>query len=365
MITRFTRAGLLAAVTCIACSGLAVAGELGQVRSFRDWIVGCDNTRTCRAMSLPAIAEPGKAALRIDRGGGSRDAARTSLILPQTVSVTDGSRLTISPDTGEIIQLVVGREARVIDDDVTVVDDQVNRKVLAAIRGAGRFALTLLPQHGEPIALGDLSLTGASAALLWMEERQGRVGANAPAGPPPAVPSMPRPRRFAGAEPPAQLPEPLLDAVLGAYGRLPAGSCEETPDGATQDMKADRLAPGLLLVGLRCLSGAYNVSHAYFIVREGARPQVRPAAFPRMRVPAPAAEQLRSESQPDNILWNAEIDDATGTMSHLAKGRGFADCGEMGSWRWDGRAFQPIELSIMPACRGLMPPNWITLYRTR
>lgn len=150
------RAGLLAAATCLASSSLVVAGELGHIRSFRDWIVGCDNTRTCRAMALPPIARPGKATLRIDRSGGPRDAARTTFILLQTISVTNGSRLIISPETGESIQLVVGREARVIDDDVTVVDDQLNRQLLAAIRGAGRLALTLSPPHGEPIDLGDL-----------------------------------------------------------------------------------------------------------------------------------------------------------------------------------------------------------------
>ncbi len=376
MIIRLSWAGLLAAATSIAASSLAGAADRGQIRSFRDWIVGCDNTRTCRAFALPPIAEAGKTALRIDRGGGTDDALRVTVVLSQDVSVLPGASLQLVPRGGSAIVIALGRQATADDSDITVTDAALNRQILASLRSAEAFTVSLKPANGPVVPAGTVSLAGASAALLWMDERQNRIGtstalarpvaegAGAVPAPPAALPS-PAPMKLTGDPPPSELPEPMLNAVLAAFRTLPQGSCDTSPEDASEGLSADRLAPGLLLVGLRCLAGAYNQADAFYIVTEGPEPTVRPASFPRMREPAPERERMRSETQPDNILWNSELSDETGTISHVAKGRGFADCGEMGSWRWDGRAFQPIELSIMPDCRGLLPPNWLTVYRTR
>ncbi len=46
-----------------------VSDELGLQASFQDWLVGCDNTRTCRAIGLPADADIEGTALIVDRSG--------------------------------------------------------------------------------------------------------------------------------------------------------------------------------------------------------------------------------------------------------------------------------------------------------
>ncbi|MCZ8314815.1 DUF1176 domain-containing protein [Phreatobacter sp.] len=370
---------LLAATLGLATTAVVAqehAAERGQIRSFRDWMVGCDNTRSCRAFALPAIENTGKAALRIDRGGEAAEEARVTIILGQDVSLLPGARLRLVPATGAAIEITAGRDATEVDGDVEVTDATASRRLLAALRTTDKLSLTLMQKDGAAVPAGVISLDGASAALLWMDERQKRIGtrtalvrpdtASTRVVPPPlAPPAAPPPVKLEGGPPPTELPEPMLQAVLDAYRALPAGSCDASPEESAESLSADRLAPGLLLVGLRCLAGAYNEAQAFYIVTEGDRPTARPASFARLREPAPEPDRMRSETQPDNILWNSELDDTTGTISHVAKGRGFADCGEMGSWRWDGRAFRPVDLSFMPACRGLLPPNWLTIYRTR
>ncbi len=60
----------LALASLSAPAGGAVAAESGIEAQFRNWIVGCDNVRTCRAIGFPADPDAASgAALIIDRSG--------------------------------------------------------------------------------------------------------------------------------------------------------------------------------------------------------------------------------------------------------------------------------------------------------
>jgi hypothetical protein len=107
---------------------------------------------------------------------------------------------------------------------------------------------------------------------------------------------------------------------------------------------------------VRCLAGAYNESHAFYTLRDGAG-RAEPARF---TVPGPEGA-LRTE----NMLTNAWIEEEAAIVGFFSKGRGIGDCGSQGRYAWDGTRFVPIELSVMPTCRGVPPDAWPVLMRAQ
>ncbi|MGQ3353661.1 MAG: DUF1176 domain-containing protein [Phreatobacter sp.] len=366
---------LLTAGLCIAAAGTALAEERGHVRTFRDWVVGCDNARTCRAFGLTPRDSATQLAIRIDRTGAPDAAPTVTIILVQDADPAPGTRLKIVADGGGTVEVAIGSGATVEDGEVTLTDRAATARLLGDIRRGRSLAVTLDPVPARGETVDPVSLDGAMAALLWMDDRQKRVGtrtalarpgdASSAAVPrPPQAPAKRDGVPMTGPAVPSPLPQAWTEAVMTAFRTIPGDGCNQEDDNA-EDIEAQRLSARLVLVSVRCWRGAYNFSRAYYILEEGERPRVRPASFPRVREALPAAEDPPSNRNPDHILWNGELDPAGGTVFHLAKGRGMSDCGEIGEWRWDGESFQPLRLEVMPTCRGLLPPNWLTLFRTR
>jgi hypothetical protein len=366
------RAALLVASASLALAGQAGAEERGTYRTFRDWIAACDNTRSCRAFALPSDSDPVGIALGIARGGDPEAAPDLTLHFTDQEQVRNAGRVTIATEAGPVATLVIG-EGLIVDENVYAITD---KRAAAAILAAARRSRDLRLTFDPPMAGPDggtlrISLDGASAALLWIDDRQKRVGTvtalarhgarPASAVPKPVVPAPPAARPATGGAAPAELAPAALEATMAAFRRIPDDHCnQDDPD--RDGPSIDRLAPNLLLVGIRCWRGAYNFSRAYYFVEEGDRPNVRPASFPR---PFTLPRTPDAEAAPDNILWNADFSPAMDSIGHFSKGRGIGDCGERGEWAWTGRAFEPVSLSLMPTCRGIDPGSWFTLYRTR
>ncbi|AVO45366.1 DUF1176 domain-containing protein [Phreatobacter cathodiphilus] len=365
---------LLAAGLCLAV-GTALAEERGHVRTFRDWVVGCDNARTCRAFGMAARDSSTQLAVRIDRSGDPGAVPTVTVILAQDATLPAGTRLKVTADGGAMVEVVIGRGATVEDGEVTLTDRAAAGRLIDEIRRGRSLAVSLDPAQGSGERADPISLDGAMAALLWMDDRQKRVGTvtalarpgESPAAIVPRPPQAPARRdgvAMTGPPVPSPLPEAWTGPVMQAFRAIPGDACNQEDDN-DEDIEAQRLSERLVLISVRCWRGAYNFSRAYYILEDGPSPRVRPASFPRIREALPAAEDPPSNRNPDHILWNGELDPAGGTVFHLAKGRGMSDCGEIGEWRWDGARFQPLRLEVMPTCRGLLPPNWLTLYRTR
>lgn len=366
----------LGALVLLALAGTAPARaeELGESRTFRDWIVACDNTRTCRAFGLPKQDTTTGLALRIDRAGDAEAKPVVSIVLDRDTGGMTGLQLWISFDEAQPSAIVPGQSAAQDEETVTVTDSALAGRLLADI-GRGRSLRVTLGTGNGPLVRPDaaqpdaISLDGAMAALIWMDEQQGRIGTRGAI----ARPGNGRPRPPLRTEPPRaaaerRLPdqrdvarrlEAVRAPVLAAFRALPTDTCEDEDNPA---IAAHRLAARLLLVAVQCWRGAYQSSDIHFLVREGPAPQVRPASFPRPRKPSPDA---RPEPLDDAILTTSDVDAATGRVAHFAKGRGIGDCGEIAEWQWDGERFQPVRFDVMPTCRGLSPPNWFSLYRTR
>ncbi|MET2828280.1 DUF1176 domain-containing protein [Mesorhizobium shangrilense] len=362
------RPAVLAA--CLALlPAAASAGDLGTVRTFQDWTAGCDNGRACRALSLLAEDVTEGWFLCLDRDAAAAAPVQLTL-MPQSETYPRAGTLLLRAAGVDVATLKFGQSIRLEDDGLIIEDRKAVAAVLAAIRSAEKLEVISERQPASAQVLASISLVGAKAALLWVDERQQRIGTvtalvgrgSKPASAVPVPPALPLivPERTTDGGPP---PEALSEATRSEMIRQSAGYCDEDRGGPDPDSKTMvRLGQGLVLASVRCFSGAYNFGRAYFLVEESEKPAVRPALFPR---PVEQKVEEDKELTPNNVLWNADFGPNSTEISHFAKGRGMADCGETGVWRWDGRAFQAVSMTEMNSCRGIMAGYWLNTYSSR
>jgi hypothetical protein len=191
--------------------------------------------------------------------------------------------------------------------------------------------------------------------LLWVDDQQGRVD---------NITALARPGAKPASAAPPPAPAPLIVAAppvsqKGVPEHAPKGMTKGIADcdaeAETPDEVVARLAPGVMLWGPQCTSGAYNAVNVFFIGDEHAR------GLKRLRFPeAPGAGQAS-----DDLLFNPGFDPKTQTLTIFSKARGIGDCGEAASWVWNGASFQLISEQVMPACRGVPQDDWPALFVSR
>ena len=288
---------------------------------FGDWAVGCDNGGTCQAGSL--IPEEGDApalTLSIERGPGPDAPVAIRLRSQQPVALP----LTAQVDGGAVV-----RGGAQQDEAIALTGDPA--MALAAKLAAGR-TLSLVDATGQSVAT--LPLTGASAALRWIDDRQGRVGTTgaivARGAKPDTRPAPPLPTvRVATIRGEAALLDPLLITRMREMAEC---DDDDLPDVTTKTLDGPRT-----LAIVPCAEGAYNVLSALFVIERGAA------------VPVSFDTPVAGDSDGD-LVYNATFDD--GILDTFAKGRGLSDCGVMQRYAWDGTRFRLIEQRVMDECRG-------------
>jgi hypothetical protein len=324
---------------------LALAAALPQpaeLKTFQDWTVGCDNGAACHAVALMPGDWPDDAlTMSVRRGPAAADPPVLEIALG-----ADSNAAALSADGRRLAVRLVGAEGstRVAPADTAA--------AIAALRSAGR--LEVQSADGKP--LGTVSLKGASAALLYMDERQRRAGtATALVRPgtrpadnlstPPPLPVV-MARRVSSARPLA-----LSAAALNALRKKHGCTIDEV--GGPEEAESAALGANETLLLLACGSGAYNVSYVPFVLRRGGKAEL--AGFDVK--PGWWAE----EGKP--ILVNAGWDAEHGLLTSFAKGRGLGDCGTSSEYAWDGRAFRLVEQAEMEECRGSV--DYITTWRAQ
>jgi len=315
----------------IALLAAAVAPKPGELRTFRDWTVGCDNGRACQAVALLPEGGSDGATLALSRGpeAGAVPAVWVTLRVEGAQSpealVVDGKRFPVVLDRAT-------EELRV-RDSIGVARALGQAADIAAI-GPGNLRIKV-------------SSAGSAAALLYMDEQQRRIGTTSalvrrgPAArvpPPPALPvvQLPAvPRKAARTLSPARVRQLLgRDATVCDYAQ------ELSIETARLDARNS-----LLLASHPCGNGAYNFSSTAFLVDEAGR--ARPAPF--------------DVSGQDNLLVNAGWDARERRLSAFSKGRGLGDCGVGQAFAWDGARFRLIHEEAMGECRG--STDYITTWR--
>lgn len=338
-------AGLLAVPSLVLAAG-------PEPKGFRDWMAGCSNTWSCTALSVPSEGADTTAYLRLERPAGSDGAITLVLRLrgdwkkpPLTVQLKlDGAAF---PAGGKAMPVTA-------DGDLASVTFQPAD--ITAFIEAARKATKL--QVAAPGLSAEVSLSGAVAALLWIDEQQGRLGTtsalirkgsgtNVP--PAPAAPViMTKPASGSLSEKDGK----ALAAALRKHIKQRDPDQCEGGEMTTQHDEAWPLDSKRSLVSLTCSLGAYNASNAFWIVENGALATAKPVNFPQ-----------NDDGDAKNVLTNGAFDPKTGRIDYFAKGRGIGDCGAAGGYAWVGTGFALTGFSMMGECRGIGSDDWITMFQ--
>jgi hypothetical protein len=223
--------------------------------------------------------------------------------------------------------------------------------MLAAMRRAAGFDLR--DASGKPA--GRVSLKGATAALLYMDEQQRRIGTVTalvrpglqPATAVPPAPALPRIAAQAGSRRKVTLTARETAALRKRFG------CNIDDVGGPDEKDVHPLGSDRLVL-LACGAGAYNVSFVPIVVpAKGGVAAARPPAFD-------APERWwQQEGKP--MLLNAGYDSVRGELASFAKSRGLGDCGTGRAYMWDGARFRLTRQTDMDECRG--STDYITTWR--
>lgn len=344
-LTSLLLGGMLAMLPSIALS----AGP--EPKGFRDWMAGCSNIWNCTALSVPSEGADTTAYLRLERPAGPGGAVTLTLRLrgdwkkpPLTLQLKlDGAAF---PAGGKAMPVTA-------DGDLATVTFQPAE--IAAFIEAARKATKL--QVTAPGLSAEVSLSGAVAALLWIDEQQGRLNTTSALirkGSATTVPPAPAA--------PVILAKPASGSLSEKDGKALAAAlrkqiAQRDPDQCEDGEMTTRLDTAWpldtrrSLVSLTCSLGAYNASNAFWIVENGAVATAKPVGF------------TRNDESEKNVLVNGAFDPRTGRIDYFAKGRGIGDCGATGGYAWTGTSFALTGFSMMGECRGVGSDDWIRLFQ--
>lgn len=312
---------------------LQVTPVPAEVHNFENWAVACDNGLTCQAVSL--MPE------------GQFDENSRILLLER------------GPEADAPLQLtLVGLEAA--PAQMVVYDDPIPARFTAsggdydiALENRATFvertsyADQLVIRNAAGASIGAVSLSGLPEALLYIDERQGRLrtpGALVRTGRSGAVPAPPPVPVVQAAPVTSEAPLVIPPARITQLRREAGCSIDEI--GGPDDVVTGALGGGRTLVLLACGAGAYNISGVVFVARrEGGRILIVPAQFD---LPLEDYE----EEQGRRILVNGDWNQGEMALSDFSKGRGLGDCGTRSTYHWDGARFRLTHREEMRACRG-------------
>ncbi|WP_420479822.1 DUF1176 domain-containing protein, partial [Brevundimonas sp. FT23028] len=244
------------------------------------------------------------------------------------------------------------------------------RAILAALPASRALTLT----SGK--AQAALPTSGISAALLWIDERQGRLETTTallrrgerPASAVPAAPPLPRvipaaaisQRGFEGAANPLEDDSEGLKLPVAIEGLQAVKDCRAEGNAfLNKAILGARLDGQTILWGVPCGSGAYNATYVLYLSRPDGS-NVRPAPLPER---TPRSEGDIGGEGP--WLVNPVYDAAHRTLTVFPRGRGLGDCGTITTWTWTTGGFALSEERSMGDCWGMTPDVWPTLWRTR
>lgn len=339
-------------MTLAFLAATAVAQPVKPVyREIRDFVVACDNLRTCRARWAPEADGGFEAYLDIARDGGPRGRLRVSL----GGATQEGTR----PDVRSLTVdgMPFGRNLRWRFDDEAAAMVVEGAEALTFARGLSDGDVLTFSDGRQPQAV---TLTGLKAALLAVDEAQGRLGTagalvrkgaqpDTMVPPPPPAPVLIARRADPSLGVPAGFAARVRKAQAAVLAKEDCATDEHRPDDA-----AHPLGRSEILVFLGCMMGAYQ---GYSLVVRAPRDAPEKG---RVVILPPAVGDRPNAGFHTEVEWDPEH----ATVFEAAKGRGLADCGSSTGWVFDGTDFRLAEANRMNRCSGGPPGDWPTVYRT-
>jgi hypothetical protein len=325
----------------LAAAANVIVAPVPPGATFGNWTVSCDNGRHCEAIGLP-----------------SADGTETEWVLYMARSAAGSAapKIMLTPGfdssaSGVVHLRIDGKDTGFrFDENGDPVGPTVG--LLGAVAGARKVEVVNLANR----SVGTVPVTGASAALRWVDDRQKRAGtitaivAKGPAKIVPAPPPLPR-----IAQPPASKapPRKLRAADIKAIKALGTDYCDDdVKEVATYRLDAKH---SVGIVG--CMMGAYQGASVIVVIDEGGH--WTPASIEQPRAPDGEADPVDFY-----LLTEADYDPASRLLSEHAKGRGLADCGQSATWAWDGKMFRLASFQALDECLGAPPGTWLSRWQT-
>ena len=331
-------------------------------QTFKDWTVACNNQRVCSASSLLAPAddapnadEISSVALTVERGAAADSPAKLSLI-------ASGEEAWEEKQVGEALGLDVGEQtfelAKLTKQQVADLKIDFPAEQVAAILASAQKATTIKLLIGSTEM--DISVSGLSASLLYMDEQQQRLET-------PAALIKKGSKSFTASLPKVASVTPIIQAdeageeladvqaeVLATARKLslPAvKNCNAERQAESEDTESmvALLDTKNYLIGLNCGSGAYNSTTLLLVA-------------PKDQIEKAKLAQIDQGTDGDALLTGyTSYDGSTGLLHNLYKSRGLGDCGSDADWAWTGKQFTLVRLNVMDECRGNM--NFLNVWK--
>jgi hypothetical protein len=330
-------------------------------REFKDWVLACDNVGICEAkFVLDETAE--KSVLLPDAPLGylsiTREPGPGGALIVATQSLADEASARFDPHAMTLDGKPVAAPWSGPDKDGGFsLDGAKAQRFIAAV---GDGTLLTFDGGGRP---QKVSLAGLKAALLAMDEAQGRLdtvtalvrpgarpATSVPAGP--VVPTVDA-RPVTGELPDADNFAARVRAV--ARATLQQHGCDDAPP---QPDRAYPLNYREALVVLDCRMAAYQGSSLLYRAPRDAPQKAQLVDLPLQPTLKPRAADERGE------YVEGDWDPKSATFSESSKGRGLADCGLSTTWAFDGETFHLASFNYLERCGGGPPGDWPTLYRS-
>jgi hypothetical protein len=346
-----------AAAAATAAPAPVLLGAPPVYLEVKDWVLACDNTRVCFAKyDVADEANAGGGYLSLARDAGPDGGLTVTLEATEDGAVPDPKTLTLDGQP-----LSPNPAWKISPTDQT-----------ADLSGAAALAFVHAIANGKTLAYSDgqttttVSLGGMTAALLAMDQDQGRLD---------GVTALAKPGSKPASAVPAALPVPVVHAtpaktpLTGAAafaaqvrnvqaGLLRQHDCEAD---AVHDDTAAALNDHDAIVLLGCVQGAYQASVMTFRAPRDAPQKAVRLILPLQ--PTLKASDIPADARGEYVAedgWDAK----TATFVESAKGRGLADCGQSTEWVFDGAQFQVDSFNRLDRCGGGPPGDWPTIYRT-
>lgn len=337
------------------CLSLVMAGQANASepiqRLFQQWQVTCNNLNDCDVRNADQNDNI-RIALQYQAGPHGRislDITGYDSDQPEGIWVDDKLwQTTLTPYTADASHEGAGYSS---DSLIKI------QAFLQLITNASSLSVSDDSDEGTALA-------GLNDALMFIDERQGRVHNRTALAQPGEGLAGDVPLRYLWAShqrhlPPAIMvehPQQLIKAVLTTQQQA-LNDAECTPEDETVAKSGVQpLDAQHALVMINCVSGAYQSSSLLFVT-----PRTHPEQAKALELPVPLRDE-QGEQQTISWFTNSHYNPVTGLLYHMARGRGLADCGESAIWQFNGKNFELMSYRNQPICDGGEPGNWPSVW---
>ncbi len=319
-----------------------------EERTFTDWNAACAPDSVCVVYSQALSDKEGR--LQIDRSDDGGEAWSIGFVLPAPY-----------PDQSRPIQVAVDSAAPIVFQPTSgyalygdggalyLKPGHAGNILFDALRKGGRARLSYLDVTGAPHDR-DFSLNGLSAGLLFVAEQQGydSIGREI-AAPGHLIEQTDQDEAKLIAD--QGIPDGLYDRHMNGSDCEDPYSTRLSSIGAT----IAPLSPVTTLYAIPCTAHAYNITYRLYTIDRGEIGGIATLYF------ATFSDTFGWSGT--DLLFNISYDAKTATLSAVYKGRGLADCGHAGQWRWGEYAFRMMSFRSREKCDGTTTPDtWETVF---